>query len=345
MLRREHQFRANLGRIYSFTRGLRMDDNGDFRRPDVLACEAYARQTLDSIVRGPDDPFGYRLQELWLDVFQRPWDQPTDLDELLADLAEKVGNGELKVYLEYDPNDCVFDVSGAGIRKTGSDAESGSGEADEARTQKAGGSTNEEGPLAPSNGESPHPGLHNKEWPKKGGIKSEGFQTRREVDMDDLSESEKQAVAQLEEQGWDEQKTREILGSGSDFRTKELQQGDKLYGVTSKGFAKNLETSPYWLDEEGFAELKDKHYRDGAWDREAVKNELALPCFNRADAIDIAEVTEPMNAVESEIGKATELISYTDSDGSTGLIPKMMSGGGTQLAPNPSKLKSVVSQK
>ena len=55
-----------------------MDDNGDFRRPDVLACEAYARQALDSIVRGPDDPFHYRLQELWLDVFQRPWDQPTE---------------------------------------------------------------------------------------------------------------------------------------------------------------------------------------------------------------------------------------------------------------------------
>ncbi|MEQ6885517.1 hypothetical protein [Salicola sp. Rm-C-2C1-2] len=104
MLRREHQFRANLGRIYSFSRGLRMDDNGDFRRPDVLACEAYARQTLDNIVTSPDDPFGYRLLDLWLDVFQRPWDKPTDLDELLGDLAEKIGSGELKGYLEYDPN-------------------------------------------------------------------------------------------------------------------------------------------------------------------------------------------------------------------------------------------------
>lgn len=135
MLRREHQFRANLGRIYSFSRGLRMDDNGDFRRPDVLACEAYARQTLDNIVTSPDDPFGYRLLDLWLDVFQRPWDQPTDLDELLADLAEKIGSGELKGYLEYDPNWEALGSMAFGGSKSSTAIGNEDGDTEEQRTQ------------------------------------------------------------------------------------------------------------------------------------------------------------------------------------------------------------------
>ncbi|MYL26036.1 MULTISPECIES: hypothetical protein [Halomonadaceae] len=344
MLRRDHQLKADLGRLYSFSLGLRMEEDGTYRRPDVMACRIYARQTLEDIARSQDDPFNYRLLDLWLDVFQRPWDQPTTLHQLLDDLARQVGSGDLKVYLEYDPNDSVFDVSSAGGQKIGSAAESVSKDSDEVRAQKTGGDKNQDGPLAPSSGDSPHPGLHNKEWPKDGGIEAKGFETRREVDLEDLPASDKKAAAQLKKQGWDDDKVQQVLESGTNPELKELQPGDKLYGVTSQGFAKDLESSPHWLDEEGFEEMKQKHYREGAWDREAVKNELALPCFNRADAIDIAEVTEPMTAVESEIGKATELISYTDASGSTGLIPKMMSGGGKQIAPNPSKLKSVVSQ-
>ncbi|MFO7786315.1 MAG: hypothetical protein R6W87_00885 [Halospina sp.] len=104
MLRRDHQLRADLGRIYSFSLGLRMDEEGTYRRPDVMACRIYARQTLEDIARSQDDPFNYRLLDLWLDVFQRPWDQPTNLHQLLEDLACQVGRGDLKVYLEYDPN-------------------------------------------------------------------------------------------------------------------------------------------------------------------------------------------------------------------------------------------------
>lgn len=104
MLRRDHQLKADLGRVYSFSLGLRMDDNGYYRNPDVLSCEVYGRQILEDIARGTDDPFHYRLLDLWLDVFQRPWDQPTNFHQLLDDLAREVGSGELKVYLEYDPN-------------------------------------------------------------------------------------------------------------------------------------------------------------------------------------------------------------------------------------------------
>ncbi|WP_143421374.1 hypothetical protein [Halovibrio salipaludis] len=81
-----------------------MNEDGTYRRPDVMACRIYARQTLEDIARSQDDPFNYRLLDLWLDVFQRPWDQPTNLHQLLDDLARQVGSGELKVYLEYDPN-------------------------------------------------------------------------------------------------------------------------------------------------------------------------------------------------------------------------------------------------
>ena len=104
MLRRDHQLRADLGRLYSFSLGLRMEEDGTYRRPDVMACRIYARQTLEDIARSQDDPFNYRLLDLWLDVFQRPWDQPTNLQQLLDDLARQVGSGDLKVYLEYDPN-------------------------------------------------------------------------------------------------------------------------------------------------------------------------------------------------------------------------------------------------
>ena len=116
MLRRDHQLKADLGRIYSFSLGLRMDEDGYYRRPDVMACRIYARQTLEDIARSQDDPFNYRLLDLWLDVFQRPWDQPTNLHQLLDDLAREVGCGELKVYLDYDPCQQRKDATSSGSR-------------------------------------------------------------------------------------------------------------------------------------------------------------------------------------------------------------------------------------
>ena len=88
--------------------------------------------------------------------------------------------------------------------------------------------------------------------------------------------------------------------------------------------------------------MKAKFYRDGVWDREGVKNFLALPCYNRANAIDTAVVTKPTSAVEAQIGKATELIQYADGSGySTGLMGKIMAGGGDQVTALPSALKSL----
>lgn len=52
----------------------------------------------------PGRPFHYRLQALWLDVFQHTWDHPTDVEDLIDDLAGAVGRGELAIYLEDNPN-------------------------------------------------------------------------------------------------------------------------------------------------------------------------------------------------------------------------------------------------
>ena len=66
---------------------------------------------------------------------------------------------------------------------------------------------------------------------------------------------------------------------------------------------------------------------------------MALPCFNRANTLNVVEVTQDHTVVESTIGKATELIQYFDGTGySTGLMGKIMLGGGTQIAPNPNFL-------
>jgi hypothetical protein len=53
-------------------------------------------------------------------------------------------------------------------------------------------------------------------------------------------------------------------------------------------------------------------------------------------------LTESHTVVESTIGKATELIQYKGADGySTGILGKIMGGGGTQIANDPTKIKSI----
>ncbi|TLM73023.1 hypothetical protein FDY93_19220 [Microbulbifer harenosus] len=168
------------------------------------------------------------------------------------------------------------------------------------------------------------------------------FKTRREVDMHSLSAEDSAAAKVLEKQGWDADKIKEVLESGNDFKAKPLRPGDKLYGFNTAGRGKDLKTSAYWLDESGFEDAKARYFKDGVWDREGLKNHLALPCYNRATAIDVAEVTRSTTAVEARIGRATELLQYTDNSGySTGLMGKIMRGGGTQVTVDPSTLKAV----
>gem|GEM_PF-4617488 len=189
------------------------------------------------------------------------------------------------------------------------------------------------------------PGLHNHDWPEEG-IHVEKFKTRRVIDMEHLSAEDGAAVKALEKQGWSAKKVKQILESGDHFRTQPLQAGDKLYGFTTAGRERDLANSAYWLDQAGYDAVKAKFYRDGVWDREGVKNFLALPCYNRANGLDIVKATRPASAVRATIGKATELIQYDDGSGySTGLMGKIMAGGGDQLTPEPSALKLLTQQR
>ncbi|WP_220446267.1 hypothetical protein, partial [Microbulbifer harenosus] len=184
------------------------------------------------------------------------------------------------------------------------------------------------------------PGLHNRGWDD---IEVQKFKTRREVDMDKLSAAEDSAAKKLKAQGRSGEDIEQLLSSGDDFKTRRLQLGGKLYGFDSQSnpYGTKNQKSMYWTDEAGYQDVKSKFYKDGVWDREGVKNYLALPCYNRADVIDTATVTQPHTAVESTIGIATEQIGYTEGSYSTGMLGKIMSGGGSQITPDSKAISTV----
>ena len=160
--------------------------------------------------------------------------------------------------------------------------------------------------------------------------------------MDNLDEDEILANDELKRQGWKGKKVEEVLNSGNNFKIKNLEEGDKLYGFNTKGREKNIKSSAYWLDEDGFKRVQSKYYKNGQWDKEGVKNQLALPCFNRASDISTVELTQNTTVIESQVGKARELIQYTDKSGyTTGVLGKIMGGGGTQMTANPSVLAKI----
>lgn len=93
--------RAPLGRIYSFTRYYRGDDFFDGPRLAFPHDRGYARERLLALTRHlGDDPFNYRLLDVWQLVFQKPWTRPASLHQLVIDLTDKITRGELFVYLE-----------------------------------------------------------------------------------------------------------------------------------------------------------------------------------------------------------------------------------------------------
>ena len=188
-------------------------------------------------------------------------------------------------------------------------------------------------------GPTPHPGLHNSGM--RPDVEDHSFQTQREVDMKNLSAADQRTAANLKAQGWDPDKVEEVLESGTKARVDSLQPGDRVYGFNSHGRHRDLGNSAYLLDEAGFRDVQERFHRDGHWDREGVKNYLALPCYNQAGQIDVLEVIQPTDAVKADIGPATELLQYYDPDSSyaTDLMRKTMPGGGTQVTIDQSALK------
>lgn len=189
-------------------------------------------------------------------------------------------------------------------------------------------------------------GLHNREYLTPNADPKQ-FKTVRQVDMGNLSVEDATVRKALKRQGRDDDKIEQILKSGDGFATKELKPGDKLYGFDSQNnkYGAKKQDSPYWLDETGYQDVKLKYYNNGQWDKEGIKNHLALPCMNRADVIDVAEVTKPQVVLESTVGKAREQIAYTNADYTTGMLGKIMPGGGKQITPDPTKTSVVTRMK
>jgi hypothetical protein len=181
--------------------------------------------------------------------------------------------------------------------------------------------------------------LHNREWLD---VKTdwETFKAERPegLDMANLSPADKMAAETLKNQGRNPLSIKQVLDSGRDFKLREFQKDQKLYGFDSTGGPGKSPYSPYWLDEKSFREMELKHKKDGAWDRQGVKNELALPCANRADGIVEAKVLEDHVGVESTVGPATENVTYRAADGTVIERSLSLPGGGTQLSPGLGKV-------
>jgi len=191
---------------------------------------------------------------------------------------------------------------------------------------------------------SPHSGLHNQaELTPDFETSVESFKPIRQVDMDNLSPEDKATRKALADQGWNEDKVEEVLESGNQFSLEKMEKDTTLYGFVTAGRDNSkLENKAYWLDKNGFSDVEDKFFKQGHWDREGIKDYLALPCFNRANDVITVELTESQTVVTSTIGKATELLKYTGENGyTTGTLGKIMGGGGTQISPDARKLQLI----
>lgn len=164
---------------------------------------------------------------------------------------------------------------------------------------------------------------------------SEFNANRPGLDMNRLSAADKAAAKKLRAGGYDGKKINEILNSGDNFSVSSGKKGDPMYGFSSKGYPKGSD-SPYWTDKANFESVKQRHYnpKTGEWNRAGVKNELALPCYNRADAIFKGALSEDQPLVISKINPATETVQHVSPDGTVvQTFKRSMTGGGTQIAP------------
>ena len=155
------------------------------------------------------------------------------------------------------------------------------------------------------------------------------------LDVDNLSAADQDAADAMAKGGWDANKRTEVLESGRDFRTVDGRAGDNMYGFSSNGYAKG-DSSPYWTDETTYRDMQGRYQNpaSGEWDSAGVKNELALPCYNSADAVYQGQLTQDQTMAASTINPAEESVTYVGRDGTElTKFTRTMSGGGTQITP------------
>jgi hypothetical protein len=130
----------------------------------------------------------------------------------------------------------------------------------------------------------------------------------------------------------------------SSLKKETLVAGTKIYGFSTMGRGKES-TSAYWLTEKDYNEVKALFALppSTAKNREAVKQYLALPCYNRVTSVCEATISGKHTAIRSRIAPAKELIAYSDgtTGWTTGNYTKTMTGGGWQLTPNPKYVTNI----
>jgi len=173
--------------------------------------------------------------------------------------------------------------------------------------------------------------------PAGGGQKWKFEATRPGLDMDDLSPADAAAARAMERGGWSADTRKQVLDSGRDFDVPQARQGDPMYKFSSAG--RDESTSPpsaYYTDEAGYRALAAKHQDPvtGQWNGRGVKNDLALPCYNTADAVWRGHLTTDQPLPRSTINPASETVTHLNPDGSVASVfQREMAGGGTQFTP------------
>ncbi|QYE34723.1 PAAR domain-containing protein [Polymorphobacter sp. PAMC 29334] len=157
------------------------------------------------------------------------------------------------------------------------------------------------------------------------------------VNMDNLSPKDAAAAKAMSQGGWDDGMQKQVLNSGDGFGVKAGQQGDPVYKFSSAGRDEaGAPPSAYYADQEGFDQLKAAHYDEAtdSWNGKGVKNDIALPCYNAADAVWRGTLNSDQPLVTSTTNPASETVHQLNPDGSVAKVfTREMTGGGGQVTP------------
>jgi hypothetical protein len=197
-----------------------------------------------------------------------------------------------------------------------------------------------EGGSAPPLGQEAYAGPQNQPWAK---IDDKDFHTIPPAgfDVKKLNAEQRKVYDFLFSQGWSEDKVEEIMLSGTEYQVVEMKAGQILIGFTSRGYPKQY-SSPYWSDSAEGQRLQAKYYRNGVWDKQGVKDELALPCKNRADAISMTTLKQDCKVLAAKVNPAAEnTFYYRRYPGEVIEVPSTMPGCGAQCTPPQSALGKI----
>lgn len=172
-----------------------------------------------------------------------------------------------------------------------------------------------------------------------GGKQGIDFKPQRPgLDMNNLSPEDAAAAKAMDKGGWNTDMQKQVLESGDNAEVMLGKNGEPVYKFSTPGRDEAAApASAYYTDKAGFDALSAK-YRDpvtGEWDSPGVKNEIALPCYNTAEAVWEGSLNKDQLVVRSTVNPVTEGVTYSNPDGSImSQFQRSMTGGGSQLTPS-----------